>query len=105
MTRTLRIRSSGDDVKYLQEQLNALPTARPPLTLDGKFGAKTRDRVKEYQGNNALPVDGVVGPPTWGSLLGRAVVKTTGFFVLGRDLYDRRGVRVLLRGVNKMSVW
>ncbi len=42
MTRTLRIRSSGDDVKYLQERLNALPTARPLLTLDGKFGAKTR---------------------------------------------------------------
>ena len=105
MTRTLRLRSSGDDVKFLQERLNALPTARPLLTLDGKYGAKTRHRVKEFQGNNALPVDGVVGPPTWGQLLGYAVVKTTGFFVLGRDLYDRRGVRVLLRGVNKMSVW
>ncbi len=105
MTRTLRLRSSGDDVKYLQERLNAQPSARPPLALDGKFGAKTRDRVKEFQGNNALPVDGVVGPPTWGQLLGRAVAKTTGFFALGRDLYDRRGVKVLLRGVNKMSVW
>ncbi len=105
MTRTLRLRSSGDDVKYLQERLNALPTARPLLPADGKFGAKTRDRVKEYQGNNALPVDGIVAPPTWGQLLGRAVAKTTGFFVLGRDLYDRRGVKVLLRGVNKMSVF
>ena len=105
MSRTLRLRSSGDDVKFLQERLNSLPTALPPLPLDGKYGAKTRDRVKEFQGNNALPVDGVVGPPTWGQLLGYAVVKTTGFFVLGRDLYDRRGVRVLLRGVNKMSVW
>ena len=50
-------------------------------------------------------VDGVVGPLTWSSLLGHAVATTTGFFVLGRDLYDRRGVKVLLRGVNKMSVW
>ena len=32
-------------------------------------------------------------------------MKTTGFFVLGRDLYDRRGARVILRGVNKMSVF
>ena len=105
MTRTLRTRSSGDDVKFLQERLNSLaPTALPPLTPDGKFGAKTWARVQEYQGNHALTVDGVVGPLTWGSLLGHAVVKTTGFFVLGRDLYDRRGARVILRGVNKMSV-
>ena len=106
MPRTLRIRSSGDDVKYLQERLNSRPpTALPLLTPNGKFGAATRARVREYQGNNALTVDGIVGPLTWGSLLGRAVVKTTGFFVLGRDLYDRRGVKVLLRGVNKMSVF
>jgi len=106
MTRTLHIRSSGDDVKFLQERLNSLPpTALPLLTPDDKFGAKTRTRVQEYQGNNALTVDGIVGPLTWGSLLGHAVVKTTGFFILGRDLYDRRGVKVLLRGVNKMSVF
>ena len=106
MPRTLRIRSSGDDVKFLQERLNSRPpTALPLLTPDGKFGAKTRARVREYQGNNALTVDGIVGPLTWGSLLGHAVAKTTGFFVLGRDLYDRRGARVILRGVNKMSVF
>jgi len=106
MPRTLRMRSTGDDVKFLQEQLNSRPpTVRPLLTPDGKFGAKTRSRVQEFQGNNALTVDGIVGPFTWGSLLGHAVVKTTGFFVLGRDLYDRRGARVILRGVNKMSVF
>ena len=106
MTRTLRIRSAGDDVKFLQERLNALPpTAQAPLTRDGEFGAETRARVQEYQGNRGLTIDGVVGPPTWGSLLGHAVVTTTGFFVLGQDLYDRRGVKVILRGVNKMSVW
>ena len=106
MPRTLRIRSSGDDVKCLQERLNSRPpTAQPLLAVDGKFGAKTRARVQEYQGNQALTVDGVVGPLTWSSLLGQAVVKTTGFCVLGRDLYDRQGARVILRGVNKMSVF
>ena len=106
MPRTLQILSSGDDVKFLQERLNSRPpTALPLLTLDGKFGSKTLDRVQEYQGNNALTVDGIVGPLTWSSLLGHTVVTTTGFFVLGRDLYDRCGTRVILRGVNKMSVY
>lgn len=106
MSRTLRIRSTGDDVKFLQERLNSFaPTALPLLITNGKFVAKTRDRVKEFQANNGLTVDGIVGPPTWETLLGHAVVKTTGFFVLGRDLYDGRGARVILRGVNKMSVF
>jgi peptidoglycan hydrolase-like protein with peptidoglycan-binding domain len=70
MPRTLSIRSSGDDVRFLQEQLNSPRplTARPLLTPDGKFGAKTRARVQEYQGNNALTVDWILGPFTWGSL-------------------------------------
>ena len=106
MPRTLRIRSAGDDVKFLQERLNSrLPTALPLLGVDGKFRAKTLARVKEFQGNNVLTVDGIVGPPTWIKLLGDTVVKMTGFFVLGRDLYDRRGSKVILRGVNKMSVF
>ena len=61
MPRTLRIRSTGDDVKFLQERLNSRPpTALPLLGVDGKFRAKTLARVKEFQGNNALAVDGVV---------------------------------------------
>ena len=106
MPRNIQARSTGDDVKFLQERLNSRPpSARPLLAVDGKFGAKTRARVQEYQGNHALIVDGIVGPLTWGSLLGHTVVKTTGFFVLGRALYDRLGARVILRGVNKMSVF
>ena len=46
MTRTLCLRSSGDAVKFLQERLNPQPTAQPLLGPNGKFGAKTRDRVK-----------------------------------------------------------
>jgi mannan endo-1,4-beta-mannosidase len=106
MSRTLRIRSTGDDVTFLQGRLNSSPpTALPPLQVDAKFRAKTLARVKEFQGNNALAVDGIVGPPTWAKLLGHTVVKTVGFFVLSRDLYDRHGTRVILRGVNKMSVF
>jgi mannan endo-1,4-beta-mannosidase len=106
MPRILHINSIGDDVKFLQEQLNShLPTALPLLVVDGNFGPKTLARVQEYQGNNALSVDGIVGPLTWGKLLGHTTRETTGFFVLGRNLYDSRGTNVLLRGVNKMSVF
>lgn len=49
MPRTLRIRSSGDEVRFLRERLNSRPPAALPLlTPDGKFGAKTRDRVQEF---------------------------------------------------------
>jgi hypothetical protein len=32
------------------------------------FGSKTLIRVKEFQSNNGLAADGVVGPKTWGKL-------------------------------------
>lgn len=106
MPRTLHTSSTGDDVKFLQERLNARPPALLPLlVVDGNFGPKTLARVQEYQGNNALSVDGIVGPLTWGALLGHATRETTGFFVLGRNMYDSGGTNVLLRGVNKMSVF
>ena len=50
-----------------------------------------------------LPSMGSLGRSP-GSLLGHAVVRTTGFFVLGRDLYDRQGARSS-SAVNKMSVF
>ena len=106
MPRTLRIGSNGDDVTFLQEQLNEHPpTTLPLLVVDGNFGPVTLTRVKEYQGNNALTIDGIVEPMTWGALLGHVTRETTGLFVLGRNLYDRLGTKVLLRGINKMSVF
>jgi len=56
----LRIGSSGDDVKELQERLG--------LTADGKFGPGTEAAVKKWQEANGLAVDGVVSPDTWGEL-------------------------------------
>jgi mannan endo-1,4-beta-mannosidase len=106
MPRTLINGSAGDDVSYLQEKLNSLPpTLLPPLVIDGDFGAQTQARVEEYQNNNGLTADGNVGPSTWTKLLKHATTKSPGFFVLGRNLYDRLGVKVLLRGVNKMCVF
>ena len=66
---TLSLGSAGPVVKELQNLLNQLPTALPRLDPDGAFGPKTRGRVVEFQGQNQLSQDGVVGPMTWEKLL------------------------------------
>lgn len=66
MATTLKYGSSGDEVKKLQETLNA--TGNYNLATDGKFGAKTQEAVKAYQKANGLTVDGIVGTNTWGAL-------------------------------------
>ena len=60
--------AKGDDVKKLQEMLNA--TGNYNLDVDGSFGPKTQSAVKDYQKQNNLKVDGIVGVNTWGSLTG-----------------------------------
>jgi mannan endo-1,4-beta-mannosidase len=106
MVRALELDSRGDDVTFLQAALNAVqPPGAEPLLLDGHLGPVTAGVVEDFQRSSGLPVDGEAGPRTWTALLGRPVTATTGFFVLGRDLYDRFGTRVVLRGVNKMSVF
>ena len=57
--------SSGDDVLELQRQLNANGYS---LKEDGVFGSATQSAVMDYQTNNKLTVDGIVGDQTWGSL-------------------------------------
>lgn len=66
MATTLKYGSSGDEVKKLQETLNAQGNYN--LATDGKFGAKTQEAVKAYQKANGLSVDGIVGNNTWGAL-------------------------------------
>ena len=61
--RNLSIGCTGTDVKNLQLSLNNHPpTDLPPLNPDGIFGPKTLARVKEFQENNGLADDGIVGP-------------------------------------------
>ena len=74
MATTLKYGSSGDEVKKLQETLNA--TGNYNLATDGKFGAKTQEAVKAYQKANGLTVDGIVGTNTWGAL-NKASTSTT----------------------------
>lgn len=66
--------ASGSNVKELQKKLNQNGYK---LTEDGIFGSKTQAAVEDYQKNNGLTVDGIVGEQTWGSLLGSSTSTNT----------------------------
>ena len=64
--RTLRMGSSGEDVRALQTTLQTLGFLND--AADGKFGAKTREAVRKFQKKSGLAVDGIVGAATWAAL-------------------------------------
>lgn len=64
----LTIGASGDNVRMIQEQLNAISkvyTAIPPLAVDGVYGPKTAASVKAFQQIFDLPANGIVDRATW----------------------------------------
>jgi hypothetical protein len=65
----LRLGARGQDVKTLQEQLNARLRPSPRLAPDGVFGNLTRSAVVRFQQSNWLVEDGEVGPCTWNALM------------------------------------
>jgi len=62
----LRNGSRGVYVTFLQQLLesNLIPVGN----IDGIFGNQTETAVRQFQENNNLSVDGIVGPITWRSL-------------------------------------
>ncbi|MCM1194531.1 MAG: peptidoglycan-binding protein [Firmicutes bacterium] len=60
---TLRRSSRGAYVTYLQEKLTS--KLYPLGNIDGIFGAATERAVMEFQQENGLSSDGIVGPLTW----------------------------------------
>ena len=63
---TLKLGSSGPDVKALQQKLKAL--GFDPNGVDGNFGPGTDKAVRAFQQANGLGVDGNVGPGTLAAL-------------------------------------
>jgi hypothetical protein len=57
----LKIGDQGPAVAQSQQLLNDAPSKLPPLKRDGIFGAKTQARVVEFQKDNGLKPDGIVG--------------------------------------------
>lgn len=55
-------------VEHLQLMLNQRG-GYPKLNQDGVFGSATEASVRNYQQNENLAVDGIVGKQTWTSLL------------------------------------
>lgn len=58
--------SRGEDVKTLQRALHLLD--------DGIFGKLTDEAVREFQKENGLKVDGIVGEKTWSALFPDSVI-------------------------------
>jgi peptidoglycan hydrolase-like protein with peptidoglycan-binding domain len=60
LIRWLRRGSTGSNVVYLQSVLG--------LKRDGQFGPITEARVRQFQREQGIKVDGIVGWVTWGRL-------------------------------------
>ncbi len=65
--------ATGEEVKAVQAQLNALGHT---LTVDGRFGPATETAVKDYQGKRRMPTDGIVSPTIWQLLIAGVGVDT-----------------------------
>lgn len=64
-TRTLVKGRTGNDVKWLQFQLNKAGFGKIPMfSIDGSFGLATQTAVRNFQKAKGLAVDGSVGPAT-----------------------------------------
>ena len=64
----LTVGSSGDKVRQLQEQLDAIAqvyTAIPRVTADGIYGPMTAAAVREFQNIFGLPQTGAADFATW----------------------------------------
>lgn len=70
ITRTLKVGSTGEDVKMLQASLG--------LTADGSFGPKTKAAVIEFQKSKGLTADGVFGPMSRSALEARVATSKVG---------------------------
>lgn len=60
---------TGNDVLQLQKRLVQLGYTQIGIP-DGIFGPKTDQAVRQYQQDNGLVIDGIVGPLTWKQLFG-----------------------------------
>ncbi|MGH9280754.1 MAG: peptidoglycan-binding domain-containing protein [Acidimicrobiales bacterium] len=72
--------ASGDAVRGMQHLLRAHGSG---IAADGAFGPLTEAAVRDFQTAQTLPVDGIVGPITWGRLVIATSSGSTGEAVRG----------------------
>lgn len=73
----LKLDSKGADVTALQYLLRGARDAWRTLAADGVYGPRTEEIVRAFQGFTGIPVDGVVGPVTWGKLTDGTTIGST----------------------------
>ncbi len=78
--RELQQGASGSAVLGMQHLLRAHGSG---IVTDGHFGPATDAEVRNFQTNEGLPTDGIVGPITWGRLVIDAGPGSTGEAVRG----------------------
>lgn len=71
---TVALGSYGFEVGHAQLELNKWlrGTGEDLLMIDLLYGPATEEAVRRYQAAHHLAADGIVGPQTWGDLLGWA---------------------------------
>lgn len=95
----VKMGSAGAEVRAIQHALG--------LHIDGSFGAKTREAVVNWQRENRLIADGVVGSQTWALLEKQLQVKESAkidrgiFFAQIRSLFGRMS-RSQVEGLNSL---
>lgn len=67
---TVRSGSRGDAAKIVQGALISQGYSCGSSGIDGVFGAESVSALKKYQAAVGITADGIVGPATWGKLLG-----------------------------------
>ena len=68
----LRVGSSGESVRVIQNHLNAISSqfpSIPRLSVDGAFGPITQSAVMAFQRQFGLVPDGIIGPITWAKIM------------------------------------
>ena len=91
--RTLRQGSSGSDVMEIQALLEK--TGYDPGPIDGVFGLRTKETLKQFQRSNGLTADGIIGLNTNKVLLR---------FLLGYDNYTIKSGDTLSKIAHKYYI-
>ena len=68
VNKTIRKGNKGELVKKCQQLLVKHGYSLGICGVDGDFGTATEKAVKEFQKDNGLKVDGIVGESTWAAL-------------------------------------
>ena len=64
----LQIGSRSEDVRKIQNQINAIANNYPAIQkmrVDGIFGPETEAAVRKFQEVFSMPISGIVDFPTW----------------------------------------